>query len=306
MARRTPLGDIGNIPSSQYISSRLESKPKSHLFQTRSPRVDECRRHNHLHVVHLIPDVFEFMKTAEGKFMACPTYMTRQTDINEKMRAILVDWLVDVHLKFKLTPETLYLAVNVVDRFLDQKIVTRSKLQLVGVVGMLLAAKYEEIYPPEIRDFIYISANTYTKDDILKMERLVLSSLDFCLTSPSIYSFLRRALQVVDADQQCQHMALYLSELAVLDYRMLQYSPSIIGAVCVYLARKIQRHPDPWNWVLEYYTTYPVAGLQGAAVLLHEIIQGASQHKCQASRKKFTYPKYGSVADLVDVPLVFP
>jgi hypothetical protein len=87
---------------------------------------------------------------------------------------------------------------------------------------------------------------------------------------------------------------------------MLQYSPSIIGAVCVYLARKIQRHPDPWNWVLEYYTTYPVAGLQGAAVLLHEIIQGASQHKCQASRKKFTYPKYGSVADLVDVPLVFP
>lgn len=66
--------------------------------------------------MHLIPDVFEFMKTAEGKFMACPTYMTRQTDINEKMRAILVDWLVDVHLKFKLTPETLYLAVNVVDR----------------------------------------------------------------------------------------------------------------------------------------------------------------------------------------------
>ena len=80
-----------------------------------------------------------------------PTYMTQQTDINQKMRAILIDWLVEVHLKFKLYPETLYLTINLIDRFLEKKLVLRSKLQLVGVTAMLLASKYEEIYAPEVR-----------------------------------------------------------------------------------------------------------------------------------------------------------
>lgn len=114
------------------------------------------------------------------------------------MRTILVDWLVDVHLKFKLQPETLFLAIECIDRcysvtllvifmicplffsrFLEKKMVSRQKLQLVGVVGMLLAAKYEEIYPPEVKDFIYIAANTYSREDILRMERLMFSTLDF-------------------------------------------------------------------------------------------------------------------------------
>jgi hypothetical protein len=90
-----------------------------------------------------------------------------QTDINEKMRAILVDWLIDVHLKFKLLPETLYLTVEYIDRYLNKEPVTRKKLQLVGVTAMLIASKYEEIYAPEIRDFVYITDKAYTKEEIL-------------------------------------------------------------------------------------------------------------------------------------------
>ena len=75
--------------------------------------------------------------------------------------------------------------------------VSRQKLQLVGVVAMLLAAKYEEIYPPEVKDFIYIAANTYTRDDILRMERLMFSTLDHNITCPTVYVFLKRGLQVV-------------------------------------------------------------------------------------------------------------
>ena len=82
-------------------------------------------------------------------------------------------------------------------RFLDKKVVSRQKLQLVGVVAMLLAAKYEEIYPPEVKDFIYIAANTYTRDDILRMERLMFSTLEFNLTVPTVYVFLQRGLQVL-------------------------------------------------------------------------------------------------------------
>ena len=90
--------------------------------------------------------------------------MADQDDINDRMRAILVDWLVEVHLKFKLMPETLYLTVNIIDRFLEVRSVMRSKLQLVGVTAMLLASKYEEIYAPEVRDFVYITDRAYTRE----------------------------------------------------------------------------------------------------------------------------------------------
>ena len=74
----------------------------------------------------------------------------KQTEINGKMRAILVDWLVEVHLKFKLVPETLYLTVWLIDKYLEKEQVTRSALQLLGVTAMLVASKYEEIYAPEV------------------------------------------------------------------------------------------------------------------------------------------------------------
>ncbi len=95
------------------------------------------------------------------------------------MRAILIDWLVEVHLKFKLVPETLYLTVNLIDRFLEKEQVNRQKLQLVGVTAMLIACKYEEIYPPIVKDFVYITDNAYTKEDILIMEKKMLTTLDF-------------------------------------------------------------------------------------------------------------------------------
>ena len=109
--------------------------------------------------------------------------MEKQTDVNEKMRAILIDWLVEVHLKFKLMVETLYLTVNLIDRFLEKEQITRNKLQLVGVTAMFIASKYEEIYAPECRDFVYISDKAYTRDEILRMEGLMLSCLLY--TSPS-------------------------------------------------------------------------------------------------------------------------
>jgi G2/mitotic-specific cyclin-B, other len=95
------------------------------------------------------------------------------------MRSILIDWLVEVHLKFKLVPESLYLTVNLIDRYLEREQVHRSRLQLVGVTAMLIACKYEEIYPPIVKDFVYITDNAYTKEEILEQERKMLVALDF-------------------------------------------------------------------------------------------------------------------------------
>ena len=95
------------------------------------------------------------------------------------MRSILIDWLIEVHLKFKLVPESLYLTVNLIDRFLEREPCNRQRLQLVGVTAMLIACKYEEIYPPIVKDFVFITDNAYTKEEILKMEKKMLTTLDF-------------------------------------------------------------------------------------------------------------------------------
>ncbi len=106
--------------------------------------------------------IFEYLMQTECQFLPREGYMMIQTDVNEKMRAILIDWLVEVQIKFMLLPETLYLTTNLIDRYLGLEKVTKDKLQLVGVACMLIATKYEEIYAPEVKDFVYISDNAYT------------------------------------------------------------------------------------------------------------------------------------------------
>lgn len=132
-------------------------------------------------------------KLQEPRFwMPKANYMESQPDINQKMRKILVDWLLKVHTKFKLLPETLFLTVNIIDRYLSEEEVTRKILQLVGVTAMHIACKYEEIYPPESNDFVYITDNAYSKKELLDTEYKILKKLNFNLTFPSAFRYLER------------------------------------------------------------------------------------------------------------------
>lgn len=129
--------------------------------------------------------------------------MDSQPEINSKMRAILVDWLIEVHKKFELMPECLYLTVNIVDRFLAVKTVPRRELQLLGISSMLIACKYEEIWAPEVSDFIAISDNAYVREQVLLMEKAILGKLEWYLTVPTPYVFLIRYIKAsVPADKE--------------------------------------------------------------------------------------------------------
>eukprot|EP00992_Anisonema_acinus_P001505 TRINITY_DN10486_c0_g1_i2.p1 TRINITY_DN10486_c0_g1~~TRINITY_DN10486_c0_g1_i2.p1 ORF type:complete len:314 (+),score=53.57 TRINITY_DN10486_c0_g1_i2:75-1016(+) len=309
--RRRPLGDIGNTLGNH--APALKEKPRSErarsssLAGLASPKVDEKNRLNPLHATDCLKEIHEYFRKTEARTRPAPTYIARlQTDINEKMRTMLIDWLVDVHLKFKLSPETLFLGADIVDRFLDKKVVNRQKLQLVGVVGMLLAAKYEEIYPPEIKDFVYIAANTYTREDILRMERLMFQTLDFNLTFPTIYVFLKRYLQVVDADTKSSQLAQFLAELCLLDYKMLTHTPSMMAASCIYLTNLYLGVADPWNHILEHYSQYKVGDLERCSKDIISIVLAAPTQKTQAVRKKYSYAKYGEVSKLstLEIPVL--
>lgn len=154
-----------------------------------------------------VDDIYCYLKALERKFRPKPAYMQKQRDINHSMRAILVDWLVEVAEEYRLTSQTLYTAVGYIDRFLSEMSVQRSKLQLVGVTCMLLAAKYEEIYPPAVDEFVYITDNTYTRDQILKMEHLVLKVLRFDMGAVTAVAFLQRFAKAARADERTTYLA---------------------------------------------------------------------------------------------------
>ena len=172
----------------------------------------------------------------------------KQNDINDKMRSIIVDWIIEVTFKFKLRQETLYLSINLIDRFLEKKRISREILQLVAVSCLSLAAKYEEIYPPEIRDYSYITDKTYTKNQILKMEYDVLAVLDFDLLHVSPYDFLTRLFQISENSKKLFYLAEYLIEITLLEYKMIIYSSLVKASCSIYIARKILKENDEIAW----------------------------------------------------------
>ena len=140
-------------------------------------------------------DILAYMREQELENRPKVNYMKKQQDINSSMRCILVDWLVEVCEEYRLNQETLYLTVNYTERFLSQMSVLRGKLQLVGTASMYIAAKYEEVAPPDITEFVYITDDTYTKKQVLRMEHLLLKVLDFKMSSPTANWFLSHYLR---------------------------------------------------------------------------------------------------------------
>ncbi|OWK61553.1 Cyclin-A1 [Lonchura striata] len=170
--------------SPMVVDTSFQSQPEDHMEDVVTLAVGEYAE-----------DIHQYLREAELRFRPKPFYMKKQPDITTGMRAILVDWLVEVGEEYKLRTETLYLAVNFLDRFLSCMSVLRGKLQLVGTAAILLAAKYEEIYPPDVDEFVYITDDTYTKKQLLRMEHLLLKVLGFDLTAPTINQFLLQYIQ---------------------------------------------------------------------------------------------------------------
>ncbi|XP_059953255.1 G2/mitotic-specific cyclin-B2 isoform X2 [Mesoplodon densirostris] len=201
-----------------------------------------------------VKDIYQYLRQLEVLQSINPHFLDGR-DINGRMRAILVDWLVQVHSKFRLLQETLYMCVAIMDRFLQVQPVSRKKLQLVGITALLLASKYEEMFSPNIEDFVYITDNAYTSSQIREMETLILKELKFELGRPLPLHFLRRASKAGEVDVEQHTLAKYLMELTLIDYDMVHYHPSKVAAAASCLSQKVLGH-GKWNLKQQYYTGY--------------------------------------------------
>ncbi|KAL4909275.1 hypothetical protein BDW74DRAFT_174480 [Aspergillus multicolor] len=222
-------------------------------------------------------EIFEYMREQEIKMLPNAHYMDNQAEIQWSMRSVLMDWLVQVHHRFSLLPETLFLCVNYIDRFLSCKIVSLGKLQLVGATAIFIAAKYEEINCPSVQEIVYMVDGGYTVDEILKAERFMLSMLQFELGYPGPMSFLRRISKADDYDLETRTLAKYFLEITIMDERFVGSPASFLAAGAHCLAR-LMLGKGTWSPAHVHYAGYTYSQLYPLVSLIMECCEMPGKH----------------------------
>ncbi|CAE7203135.1 unnamed protein product [Rhizoctonia solani] len=240
-------------------------------------------------VSEYVNEIFGYMMELELQTMPSSIYMNSQPHLEWHLRGILMDWLIQVHERFRLLPETLFIAANLIDRFLSVRVVSLAKLQLVGITGLFVAAKYEEIMVPTLQNFLMVADSDYSAAEILDAEKYLLRALGWDLSYPNPMGFLRRANKAEDYDGNTRMLAKFLIEISVVEERLLKYTPSTLAAAGLWLARLILDKPD-WNANLEHYSGYSESKLVRCANVMVNFLLQPIKH--ESFWRKYSKKKY--------------
>ena len=259
-----PPHQAAAVNATERVKVETKQEPPPVVFQQAQPEVKQAFADgvqdldvedydDPLMVAEYVSEIFEYLKVLEESTMPNPDYMDHQENLEWQLRGVLVDWLIEVHTRFHLLPETIFLAVNIIDRFLSTRVVELEKLQLVGVTAMFIASKYEEVLSPHVSNFRHVADDGFSDEEILKAERYVLAGLNYDLSYPNPMNFLRRISKADNYDVQTRTLGKYLLEISLLDHRLIGYHPSHIAAAAMYLARLILERGE---WVCPQYRTF--------------------------------------------------
>ncbi|AOA62457.1 G2/mitotic-specific cyclin [Komagataella phaffii CBS 7435] len=247
-----------------------------------------------LMVSEYVGEIFEYLHRLEKETLPDPNYLQWQKSFKPKMRSILVDWLVEVQLKFRLLPETLYLSINIMDRFLSKEPVQINKLQLLATGCIFISAKYEEVYSPSIK--YYAQDSGFSEEEILDAEKFILEILDFNINYPGAMNFLRRISKADDYDVQSRTIGKYLLEITIIDHKFLGVLPSLCAAASMYVARKMLGRYE-WNGNLIHYSGgYTEAHLKETCEMLIDYLVSPIIH--EEFFKKYASKKFMKVSIL--------
>ncbi|NXH89196.1 CCNE1 protein, partial [Edolisoma coerulescens] len=191
-------------------------------------------------------DIWKNMISKEETYVRDKFYMQRHPQLQPKMRAILLDWLMEVCEIYKLHRETFYLALDFFDRFMaTQEDDAKTLLQLIGVTSLFIAAKIEEVYPPKLHQLACVTDGACTEDEIISMELIIMKALNWKLNPLTVVSWLNIYLQVAYLNDLCEVMLpqypqqifvqiMELLDLCVLDIGCLEYTYRMLAASAFY------------------------------------------------------------------------
>jgi len=277
------------------------SKPKQTSEEAKD--VDEGDKNDVQACTEYVHDVYTYFRNAEEKYMPEKGYMEQVSKketaegkklVNAKMRAIVVDWMIELHQRFRpsLQPATLYLAINVFDRFLASGNMKETfRLQVVGAACLLVAAKIEEIYPPKVRELKKM-VDGATAPEICVAERAVLTTLKFQVSVPTVFHFMKRYLKAAEADLRLKALTMYIVEVALHDVKMTEEKPSLLASSAIHLALCMLGRPS-WSATLQNETKYEADHFKGCQERLVRLLQSVpTDDTLYAVSTKFSSSKY--------------
>ncbi|KAG8375304.1 hypothetical protein BUALT_Bualt10G0086400 [Buddleja alternifolia] len=226
----------------------------------------------------MVKDVFQSLQLCElKKIRPRIDYMKKvQKHINPRTREYCVDFLIYVAYQLDFHHDTLYCAVNYLDRYLSGNEVDRRNLWLVGIACLIIASKYEEVNVPDLKTYSCFTEYVFSSKDFIRMEHSILSYLKYEVTTPTTWSFLTRFVQAAQCENEgalvnLEYMASWFAELSLLSYNMLWFLPSLVAASSIFLAKYILSPSErPWNGTLQHYTLYEPSDLHDCVLALYE------------------------------------
>lgn len=215
--------------------------------------LDAEDKYDPMMVSEYVVEIFDYLYKTEKLYMPDPNYFAKQSSFTPRMRGVLMDWIIQVQLKFRLLPETLFLATNIIDRFLSKKDAALDQVQLFGIAALFIACKMEEVISPSVGSLAYL-AEGYTEEEIIEAELLILRTLNYENSFPNPLNFLRRISKADDYDIPCRTIGKYFTEIAVVHHKLLEFAPSAISAAAMYLSRHLLNRTPTWNANLVHYS----------------------------------------------------
>ncbi|KAH8387775.1 hypothetical protein KR093_009448, partial [Drosophila rubida] len=268
--------------------------------------IDDEERDNLMLVSEYANDIYNYLYDLEEQQPVRVDHLGHHVEVSHKMRAVLIDWLNEVHLHFHLAVETFHLTVAIIDRYLQVELdIKRTQLQLVGVTSLFIATKYEEMCPPAIADYVYITDNTYTAREIRLMELKIFKAIDTNLSRPLPINFLRRYSRAACAQNDHHTMAKYFLELVTIDYEMASCKPSEIGAASLFLAMQLLGQQGLagagfndalWTPTLEHYSRYTALHLHPIARQIARLAREAPYAKLRSVFNKYKTERFQKIA----------
>ena len=239
----------------------------------------------------------ETQATTKPKF----GYMNTQPEINEIMRAILIDWIIDVHLRFNLRQETLFMTIWLIDTYLSFAFVHRDKLQLLGITCLLISCKSHEIYYPQNDKLIEMTDNAYSKEEMLTMENEILKKLNFFIVCPNPIDFYNILSKMFNFEKKQYYLGNFFIESALVNYQILKYSSSVIASSCTYLVMKYYRI----NGYQKLYNNFiineqfPEDVIKDAAKEIYVLVDNLSKSKFKSVKKKYSLTQFENVSEIL-------
>ena len=237
--------------------------------------------------------IYNYMGKLEAKYKPKPDYMDNQTFLDWEYRRTLVEWLVNIHQELDLIPETLFLAVNLMDRYLSKESIKLNKFRLIGIAALFVATKMEEHKVPSLEEVLEAMDGQYSEDEIIESERSILVTLRHRLGWPGPMSFLRKTNKADDYDDDIRTHAKYFLESTLVDSRFVACSPSLLAAGAYFISRWMVKNDDSWTLEHTFYSGYTKEQLLPLVkIIMKNCDKGKSTH--HNIRKKYSRKSYSS------------